>query len=281
MNAQSGKLVRLARMLPGAGFRGACFAADHGMQLGPVEGLTDLAAALEDAVDAGFDAIILSPGALARYASLFAGRDRPAAILRLDQTTMWRMGGPTGYAQGDTRLLASVEEAARMGADAVITYFFVGHRDPALETRMFEIAGAVARAARSLGLVYVAEPMAARDGLYERVFDGETVAINARMAVEIGADAVKCDWPGSVAGCRRVVAATMGAPVLIAGGPRQGGDADTLRLVAALLEGGAHGVMFGRALFQSPRRLALMRAVRAMIHDNLPLEAAERMVQEA
>jgi DhnA family fructose-bisphosphate aldolase class Ia len=65
-----------------------------------------------------------------------------------------------------------------------------------------------------------------------------------------------------------------GAPVFIAGGPRTDSDRETVQLVADLLAGGARGVMFGRTLFQSPEPLALMNTVRAMIHEDLPLEKA-------
>ncbi len=281
MTAGTGKQIRLGRILPGKKFRGACFAADHGMQLGPIPGLVDLRAAISDAVETGFDAVILSPGGLARCADLFAHRGAPAAILRVDQTTMWRMGSKTGYAEGHTRLLVAVDDAARMGADAVITYFFVGHKDPALEDAMFELAGRVARRARELGIVYIAEPMAARDGLYPKIFDGAVVAANARMAIEIGADIVKCDWPGSVRGCRRLVASAMGAPVMIAGGPREGSEEDTVDLVAKLLQGGANGIMFGRSLFQSDKRRRLMRVLRAMIHEGLSADDAKAGLLEA
>ena len=42
-------------------------------------------------------------------------------------------------------------------------------------------------------------------------------------------------------------------------------DLDTLALVRDLLSAGACGIMFGRALFQSPQPLALMKAVRAIL----------------
>ena len=64
--------------------------------------------------------------------------------------------------------------------------------------------------------------------------------------------------------------------MLIAGGERTGSDDDTLKLVADLLAGGAKGIMFGRALFQSPDPLKLMRIVRDMIHDDLPLAKARK-----
>jgi len=62
--------------------------------------------------------------------------------------------------------------------------------------------------------------------------------------------------------------------MLVAGGERGKSDEDTLRLVADLLAGGANGIMFGRALFQSPDPLRIMRIAREMIHDDLPLPQA-------
>jgi DhnA family fructose-bisphosphate aldolase class Ia len=274
MTATSGKAIRLGRLLPGEGYRGACFAFDHGLQVGPIAGTEDLRTGVQLAVDAGFEAIILAPGAITKCADLLAPRTAPAVIMRVDQTNMWRIGSQSGYSQGYTRQIATVEEAAQMGADAVISYFFTAHTDPNLEDRSMEIAAKTATDARRLGLVYVAEPMAARSGLMTTPFDGEVVAMNTRMAVEMGADVIKADWPGSEAACKHVVSRSGGAPVLMAGGERSGSDADVLALVAELLAGGAKGVMFGRSLFQSAKPLVLMRAVRAMIHDGLPLAQA-------
>lgn len=274
MVATIGKTIRLGRLLPGAGQRAACFAFDHGMQVGPIPGTKDLRAGVTLAVEAGFDAIILGPGAIERCCDLLTGRNRPAIIMRVDQTTMWRNASPTGYAEGHTRQVASVEEAARMGADAVLSFLFTTHTTPELENRSIEIAGETAREARRHGLVYVAEPMAARGGLMPTPFETDIVAMNARIAAEIGADVLKIDWPGSKKGCAEVVATSAGTPVLIAGGERSGSDEESLCLVADLLAAGAKGVMFGRTLFQSPDPLVLMQRIRAIIHDGLSLRAA-------
>lgn len=274
MVATVGKAIRLGRLLPGSGQRAACFAFDHGLQAGPIPGARDLRAGVALAVEAGFDAIILGPSAIERCCDLLTGRDRPAIIMRVDQTSMWRNGSATGYPEGHTRQVAGVDEAARMGADAVLSFLFTTHVSPELESRSIEIAAATAREARRLGLVYVAEPMAARGGLMPSPFETGIVAMNARIAAEIGADVLKIDWPGSKQGCAEVVASSAGAPVLVAGGERSGNDEETLCLVADLLTAGAKGVMFGRALFQSPDPLVLMRRVRAMIHEGLSLKQA-------
>ena len=96
----------------------------------------------------------------------------------------------------------------------------------------------------------------------------------SRIAVEIGADAIKTDWSGTIEGFRHVVQGAADAPVLVAGGPRLDDDRATLGLVRDLLAAGARGVMFGRSLFQSPEPLVLMKAVRDMVHDDVSYEDA-------
>jgi class I fructose-bisphosphate aldolase len=270
----TGKQIRLSRLFSHPNSRAVVFAFDHGLQLGPVPGAVDLRAGVSLAVEAGFDGIILSPGALARSTDLLAGRNRPAIIMRLDQTTMWRLGGRFSQEQGQTRVIASVEDAVQLGADAVLTFLFTCHNDPALETRSVEIVGLTANAARTWGMPLVVEPMAAREGRVATPFDGEVIAMNSRIAVEMGADVIKTDWAADAADFHQVVRGAAKAPILVAGGARLTNDLDTLALVRDLLFAGACGIMFGRALFQSPQPLALMKVVRAMVHENLAYEDA-------
>lgn len=274
MTSGTGKQIRLSRLFSNRDGRAVVFAFDHGMQVGPVPGAVDLRAGVALAVEAGFDGIILGPGALDRAAELLRGPNRPAIIMRLDQTTMWRLGGQFAHEEGHTRQVADVEDALRLGADAVLTFLFTCHRDPELETRSVEIVGRAARSARNWGMPLVVEPMAAREGRLKTPFDAETIAMNSRIAVEIGADVIKTDWSGTVEGFRHVVQGAADVPVLVAGGPRVDNDRATLALVRDLLAAGARGVMFGRSLFQSPEPLALMKAVRDMVHDDVSFEDA-------
>lgn len=261
-----GKANRLARLMAGPEGRAACLAFDHGAQLGPIPGTEDPAAIIAAAVEARLDGIILSPGLAIRHSELLRGRDRPTVILRLDQTTMWRVGGPHGYPAGHTRQISTVEEAVQIGADAVLTYFFTCHAEPELETRSIEIAAEAARDARRWGVPLIMEPMAARGGLVAEPFDADVIAMNCRMAAEIGADVVKTDWSGDAQSFRRVVE-TAGVPVLVAGGARESGDAEVLETIDALLDAGAKGILFGRTIFQSQTPPALMREARRRIHE--------------
>jgi fructose-bisphosphate aldolase, class I len=277
----TGKQIRLSRLFSNRDGRAVVFAFDHGMQVGPVPGAVDLRAGVALAVEAGFDGIILGPGALDRSADLLTGSNRPAIIMRLDQTTMWRLGGKHSLDEGHTRQVADVEDALRLGADAVLTFLFTCHRNSELETRSMEITGRAASSARNWGIPLVVEPMAAREGRLKTPFDAETVAMNSRIAVEIGADVIKTDWSGTIEGFRHVVQGAADAPVLVAGGPRLGNDLATLELVRDLLAAGARGVMFGRGLFQSPEPLVLMKAVRDMVHDGVSFEDAAARLSPA
>ncbi len=267
MPGSTGKALRLARLLRGPQGRAACLAFDHGAQLGPIPGSEDAASVISAAVEAQLDGIILSPGLAVRHADLLCGIERPSIILRLDQTSMWRVGTTHGYPNGHSRGITNVEEAVRIGADAVLCYFFTCHSEPELETRSIEFAAECARAARHWGVPLIMEPMAARGGLVDDPFDADVIAMNCRMASEIGADAVKTDFSGDARSFRRVVE-TAGCPVLGAGGPRMACDDDVLVTVNALLDAGAKGILFGRNLFQSENPATLMRQARDLIHRN-------------
>ncbi len=273
MQGMLGKQKRLSRLLGSHSGRGFCIAFDHALQLGTCPGVEKPEATLDLMTEAGVDAVILSLGAATRFGSRLSGREAPAIILRLDQTTMWRAGSPLEYPDGHTRLVATVEDAVAFGADAVITYLFVGHRDPALETRAFEDCAAVNAATRRLGIVHIVETMAARGGLVDDVFDPATIAMHTRIGMEMGADVIKTDWPGSSEASRAITRA-LAVPVLMAGGQSRGSDRAALAFVRDILNGGAAGILFGRNIFQAREPLSVMKACRSIIHDDASIEQA-------
>lgn len=268
-----GKQVRLSRLVSPKTGKGFCIAFDHALQLGACPGMERPEATLDLMAEAGVDAVILPMGSAQQYGPRLVEKGGPALILRLDQTTMWREGGPLAYADGHCRLVARVEDAVRLGADAVITYLFVGHNDPAIETAAFRDNAAVNQAARDAGMVHIVETMGARHAKPADINDGEFVRFHVRIGVELGGDVIKTDWPGSAEALRRITAETP-VPVMLAGGPSGGSDLGTLKLVHAIVNAGAAGILFGRAIFQAAEPLAVMKACRAIIHDGLSVEAA-------
>lgn len=273
MSQALGKQIRLSRILRAPSRRGFCVAFDHALQLGVLPGLEAPEAMLDAMAEAGVDAVILPLGSALRHGGRLVENGGPSLILRLDQTTMWRERGDLAYADGHTRLVASVEDAVRLGAEAVITYLFVAHNDPLQETAAFRDNAAINAAAREAGIVHIVETMGARTAKAADVHDGDFVRFHVRVGMEMGADVIKTDWPGSEAALKRIVAETA-LPVMLAGGPSNGSDRGTLELVHRIVSAGAAGILFGRAIFQAREPLAVMKACRAIVHDGVSVDEA-------
>lgn len=259
--SEVGKARRLARLSSKRSGRMLCVPLDHGMQVGPIAGIADPAPLIDIVVEAGVDSVIVSPGMLLRYGHRLAGG--PAVIMRLDQTTMWRHDTPAGYPDTHSRLVSTVEEAVQMGADAVITYLFTCNNQPIEETKSFENAGAVATACRKWGMVHVIEAMAAKGG-FARADDPDIIALNCRMAGELGADWLKTDWcePARFAD----IAGHSLAPIAVAGGPALATLADTVRFAEGAIGSGAKGLMFGRNVFQQADVAGALATLAKVVH---------------
>nr|WP_321456437.1 hypothetical protein [uncultured Cohaesibacter sp.] len=273
-----GQQVRLSRILKPSTQRGFCIAFDHALQLGTCKGMEHPEQMLDYMAEAGVDAVILPLGSALHFGPQLVKNGGPSLILRLDQTTMWREGTPLAYKDGYTRLIASVDDAVALGAEAVITYLFVGHNDPDVETAAFRENADVNTEARKNGIVHIIETMGARHALPADINDGEFVRFHARIGVEMGADIIKTDWPGSPEALKKITS-ELPVPIMLAGGPKTNSDYGTLCLVSQIVEAGAAGILFGRSIFQSDDPLALMKACRAVIHDNVSAEEAAELAK--
>lgn len=268
MQQMLGKQIRQSRIINPRSQRGFCIAFDHALQLGTCKGMERPEEALDQMAEAGVDAVILPPGSALRYGARLVQNGGPALVLRLDQTTMWREGTPLDYTDGHTRLIASVEDALALGAEAVITYLFVGHNSPQEETASFRANAEINAAARRAGIVHIIETMGARHALADDINDGDFVRFHTRIGAEMGADIIKTDWPGSVTALRQITQ-ELPVPVMLAGGPRTSDDRSTIDMVHQVIAGGAAGIFFGRSIIQATDPLAVMKACRAIIHDGV------------
>lgn len=227
--------TRMARLTRGGSW--VMVPLDHGVSMGPAPGLADPRAALA-AVAGSASCVTLHKG-LVRAAAPFA--DRLGVLLHLSASTD---GAPDPQ---DKRLVATVEEALRLGCDGVSIHVNVGSLT---EARQLEDAGRVATACGEWGvpLVTMAYP---RGPKVTNPHDPALVAHAARLAAELGADAVKVPYTGS-ADTFRQVAQGCPVPVLVAGGPPKG-DASFDALLDALRDArnaGAKGCSVGRHVFQ-------------------------------
>lgn len=273
MTAHCGKQIRLGRIINPKTGRAVCVPFDHGLDSGPMPGNIDPRATMAKLVDGGADAVLVSPGIARMCADFFTGKDAPSLVLRLDWTNMFRSTEELGYPEGRNRLIADVEDAVRLGADAVLTFMFIGFESPDVEADDVMKNAEITRACERLGMPHIIEPMARGAKVDGRELDPDLIKLHVRMAAELGADAIKTDYSGSAETFRPVVEAAH-LPILIAGGAKTKVVLDSLRAVQTAAASGVAGVMVGRNVIQADDPAAMLRAVRAIVHDGVDADEA-------
>jgi len=227
---------------------GACLMVplDHGISLGPAPGLADPRVPLDAAARGGATCVTLHKG-LVPLAAPFA--DRLGILLHLSASTD---GAPDPH---DKRLVATPTEASRMGCDGVSIHVNIGSLT---EARQLEEAGRVSRECADLGvpLVTMAYP---RGPKVTNPHDPKLVAHAARLACELGADAVKVPYTGSADTFREVVQGCP-VPVLVAGGAQKGDFEALLGVLDPDIVLRAAGASIGRNVFQHPDPKAAVAA---------------------
>jgi fructose-bisphosphate aldolase/2-amino-3,7-dideoxy-D-threo-hept-6-ulosonate synthase len=265
----SGVRTRLRRI--GTDDRYVVVPMDHGITLGAVDGLADLETTVAGVVEGGADAVLAQKGVADRTR---AGIERAVANGATDAGYVAHVNGSTvlGPDVNDKRRTGTVEEAVRLGADAVSYHINVGSDH---EREQIEDLARVTDAADRLGMPVLAMAYARGPDVAE---DDPTALSHAvRLAEEVGADLVKTAYSGSVESFERVTASTA-LPVLIAGGEPDG-DLETLRAVADAMTAGAAGVSIGRSVFQHDRPGAMAAAVAAVVHRGAEPDVALRAAE--
>ena len=250
--------VRVGRLFDRISGRSFMVALDRTVSAGPEPYAEDARALIRSVADAGADAMLLSPGLIKQYGSLVAYRGGPALVARIDFPFM------PGLGQGDGeefRLIATVEEAVGLGADAVAMFLTGGYHDRRVFGDNVAAVASVAAACRRLGTPLVVEAVPWGDASPDRQ-DPKLVADLCRMAAELGADLVKTENVGDEMG--RVVRSCP-VPVLVLGGPTAPLP-DILARTQEALDAGARGVVFGRNSWQRPDAADAMAQLRALVH---------------
>ena len=262
-----GKKVRLERIINRDNGRTIIVPMDHGVTIGAVDGLVDMRETVNDMAIGGADAVLMHKG-LVRCSHRSAGKDI-GLIVHLSASTALSPNGNT------KTLVGTVEEGIKHGADCVSVHVNLG--DPN-ERLMLSDLGKVAEACDNwhmplLAMVYARGPQVPNG------YDPKVVAHCARVGVELGADIVKVPYTGDIESFADVVGACC-VPVVIAGGELMDSTRQLLQMVHNSVKAGGAGVSIGRNVFQHPRRIELVRAMRAIVHDNADVEHALTIVGE-
>jgi DhnA family fructose-bisphosphate aldolase class Ia len=251
-----GTRLRLRRLIEPR--YGSCIivALDHGMTSPRfLDGLVDTRSRIEEAIEGGANVLMLSRGTATWHWESLAGR--ASLALMLTASAADRPSGPQVTAIG------SVEEALRLGADAVVVYVALAGDD---EPEMIRYLSQIGESCQRLGMPLIAEaefPNAyARRESVDDSLGVEYLRRNARLCAEMGADIVKVNWSGDQRSFASIVAACE-RPVVLAGGPVID-DGQLLERMAAARDAGAIGCSVGRNVFEHRHPAAMTRALSAI-----------------
>ncbi len=248
-------------------------AMDHARYFGCIRGLEQPEAVLEAVIDGGADAVMTSFGVVRHFRERLVAR--VPTLMRLD-------GGFSQYREEWLRptrweLLNSVDDARALGVDGVCLMLFVGSE---VELDNMSALSEVAAECAHDGLTVMVEALPCPAPSIPDPMAPEAMADAARLAFEHGADVVKSYYTGEPRAFRQVSGASP-APVLIAGGPRADSERAVVSMVADAVGAGAKGVVFGRNIWQSQDPGAMVRALRAVIHEGADAERAAKELAPA
>ncbi len=231
---------------------------DHGITLGPVTGLKDIESTIDAVTRGGADAVLTQKGIAPR---VHEHKNEQGYIVHLNASTS------IGPDSNDKRLTGTVEDAIRVGADAVSFHINVGsNHEPDQITQLSNVTSEAAR----YGIPVLA--MAYARGPDVDSADPEALGHAVRLAEEVGADIVKTGYSGDADSFEHVCESTR-LPVVIAGGSK-GTDRETIGMVRGAMDAGGSGISMGRSIFQHEDPEGIAAAVAGVVHDDLSVDEA-------
>lgn len=254
----------LSKLLPGG--RGVWIPMDHGLSGYPETGLDRMDSVIDFAIKGRADAIVLQKGVLTHQ---YQRTSWNKFVCHLSASTVH--GGPNSQSKVT---VGDVEEVISRGAVAVSTQVNLG--DDAEPEMLYDMGRITSdswnHGVPTLGMVYPRGPNLILDPEDET----KGIAHAARVAFELGCDVVKVPWTGSIKSFQKVTSGVP-IPVLIAGGTSSS-FADTLEIVSQSIIAGGSGVCMGRQIFGSENPLNRLLALRSIIHGDLGLNEALRIL---
>lgn len=256
-----GKSVRLERIFNRNTGRTIIVPLDHGVSVGPILGLVDLRNTVNKVTEGGANAVLMHKG-IPRRSHRGSGKD-VGLIIHLSASSSL-----SPFPNAKT-LVGDVEDAIRLGADAVSVHVNLGDET---ERHMLQEFGRIATSANNWGMPLLAM-IYARGPKIENEYEPEVVQHCARLGEELGADVVKVSYTGDKESFRNVVDGCC-IPVVIAGGPKMDRPEDILTMVYDSIQAGGAGLSVGRNIFQSDDPKLLVRSLHGIVHEGWDVETA-------
>jgi len=235
---------------------------DHGYFQGPTTKLEEPGKTIEPLLPYA-DALFITRGVLRSCVDPYESKP---IILRVSGGTS--MAGKDLTNEGVT---TSMEEAIRLNASAVGISIFVGsdyEHDSLLNLSKLVDEG------ERYGIPVMAVTAVGRE-LEKR--DARYLALSSRIAAELGARVVKTYW------CEDFEKVTKGCPVpvVMAGGPQTKTEIGVFNFVYDGMQKGAIGVNLGRNIWQNDHPVAMIKSIRAIVHEEATPEKAQELFNKS
>jgi putative autoinducer-2 (AI-2) aldolase len=251
---------RLSRIFRPEDGRTVMLAVDHGYFLGPISKLEEPQKTIEPLLPYT-DALMLTRGVLRNCVS--CDTNVPVVL---------RASGGNSVLNNDLSnegITVSMKDAVRLNVAAVALSIYVGseHEHQTLLNLAKLIDAGEEYGIPVLAVTAVGKELEKRDAKY--------LSLCCRIAAELGAHIVKTyycdDFQKVVRGCP--------VPLVIAGGPKLNTELDALELAYNAIQCGAKGVDMGRNIWQSEHPVAMLKAIRAIVHENADVKKAQKILE--
>ena len=244
---------RLSRIFNPQSGRTVMLAIDHGYFQGPTTGLERIDLSILPLVPYA-DTLMLTRGIL-----------RSIVPPSMSKSIVLRVSGGTSILKelSNEQIAVDIEESIRLNVCAMAVQVFIGgefEKESIINmTKMVDIG--TRYGIPTLAVTAVGKDMA-RDARYFR--------LATRICAELGAHYVKTYY---IDDGFETVTASCPVPIVMAGGKKMP-EPDALTMAYNAVQQGASGVDMGRNIFQSEDPVAMIQAVKAVVHDNETPEKA-------
>ncbi len=259
-----GKKIRMRRIGDEKG-RFVIVPMDHGVSSGPIKGIINMEETIGKAALGCATAVVVHKGIARTGLGKCAGEI--GLILHLSASTKLSPNPNSKV------IVAGVEEALQLGADAVSIHVNVGAET---EPEMLQDLGFVSEACYEWHVPLLAM-MYPRGPDIKDPFDVEVVKHVARLGAELGADIIKTNYTGSTDTFSEVTSGCP-VPVIIAGGPKVDSDKEVLQMVYDAMKAGAAGISIGRNIFQHDNMAGMIKALVRIISEDAQVDEAYKEI---
>ena len=261
-----GKSIRMERIMNRNTGKTVIVPMDHGVSVGPIEGLIDMSKTVNMVADGGANAVLGHIG-LPKFGHRHYGKDI-GLILHLSASTT------LSPIPNKKVLVNTVENALRFGADGVSVHINIGDDE---EAQMLHDFGKIAVECSYWGMPLIAM-MYPRGKKIKNENDLEVVKLAARVGAELGADFVKTNYTGDPDSFAKVIEGCP-APVLIAGGSKLN-ENEMFEAIEGAMKAGAKGLSIGRNVFQHKNPAIFVKAACAIVHENITAKEALKILND-